>query len=881
MKSKRILALMMSMAMASSIAMPVAAETPEGEQTVVDIENISVDESEDVLEDSDEESGVVENFANNVETVDEKEAVEPQIENQANTGDEVQVLDSTDSAAEDSKCGENATWTLQDGVLHISGTGAMDDYQYEYEGDANTPWYSRKDEINTIVIDDGITYIGASAFYHLENVVSVSIPESVTVLGDGAFYECTGLVKVTLPRAMKTIGEGAFYSCTSLIEINMPESLSELSGSAFYNCTSLKEISIPQGITGIEMATFAECTSLETVILPEGINKIGWQAFLNCINLSKIVLPETIKTIENSAFTNCESLTEINIPESVTTIQDYAFAGCTSLKSVVIPNSITSLPYKIFSGCSSLEKVTLPEGLITIYPSAFSECSSLTGIILPGSVKEIWWESFKNCTSLKKITIPDGVAYIANNLFNGCTSLTEVNLPVTINSIQNCAFDNCTNLKRINYAGTEENWSEISIDSDNEGLSNVTICYENTGNSCGENATWTLQDGVLHISGTGAMDDYDYDNTKAPWYGVKDQITSIIIDNGITSIGDFTFTELINLASVEIPDSVTDIEIRAFDGCTNLKKLILPKTLKIVGDGAFNNCTNLEDVYYAGAESDRVNLNIAQGNDLLINATWHYETTSDKPEDKPEVKDSEEAFVDRLYQNILGRDSDPAGAKAWTEELQSGEKTGVEVAQGFFESDEMKKREFTDEEYINALYLTFLNREADASGMAAWKAVLDSGLSRMHVFKGFAESQEFTVICDNYGIERGNADLTAPRDQNEGVTKFIARNYKMCLGRSADEDGINAWCNQILTGQNTAKEVAYGFVFSQEFKEKNLSDADFVKLLYNVFMNREADEAGFNAWMKVLKDGQSREHVFNGFADSVEFRDVCTGYGIQ
>lgn len=630
---------MMSMAMASSIAMPVAAETPEGEQTVVDIENISVDESEDVLEDSDEESGVVEDFANNVETVDEKEAVEPQIENQANTGDEVQVLDSTDSAAEDSKCGENATWTLQDGVLHISGTGDMDDYDYD---NTKAPWYGVKDQITSIIIDNGITSIGDFTFTELINLASVDIPDSVVRIGSCSFEWCTSIKKISVPKTVKEIGEGAFCVCKSLENIDLPESLHEQTfDDTFSNCPKLKQITIPKGVTEL-----------------------------------------------NTAFNNCESLTEIIVPEGVTGIGWYTFGECTNLQKVVLPKGILKIDIQAFDSCSSLEKI-------------------------------------------------------------------------------------------------------------------------------------------------------------------------------------------------EIPDSVTDIEIRAFDGCTNLKKLILPKTLKIVGDGAFNNCTNLEDVYYAGAESDRVNLNIAQGNDLLINATWHYETTSDKPENKPEVKDSEEAFVDRLYQNILGRDSDPAGAKAWTEELQSGEKTGVEVAQGFFESDEMKKREFTDEEYINALYLTFLNREADASGMAAWKAVLDSGLSRMHVFKGFAESQEFTVICDDYGIERGNANLTAPRDQNEGVTKFIARNYKMCLGRLADEDGINAWCNQILTGQNTAKEVAYGFVFSQEFKEKNLSDADFVKLLYSVFMNREADEAGFNAWMKVLKDGQSREHVFNGFADSNEFREICARYGIQ
>ena len=118
-------------------------------------------------------------------------------------------------------------------------------------------------------------------------------------------------------------------------------------------------------------------------------------------------------------------------------------------------------------------------------------------------------------------------------------------------------------------------------------------------------------------------------------------------------------------------------------------------------------------------------------------------------------------------------------------------------------------------------------------------------------------------------------------DQNEGVTKFVARCYKLCLGRTVDESGLNGWCNQILTGTNTAKEAACGFVFSKEFLKKNLSDTEYIKVLYGVFMDREADGSGLVAWEKVLRDGQGREHVFNGFADSPEFREICARYGIE
>ena len=235
-----------------------------------------------------------------------------------------------------------------------------------------------------------------------------------------------------------------------------------------------------------------------------------------------------------------------------------------------------------------------------------------------------------------------------------------------------------------------------------------------------------------------------------------------------------------------------------------------------------------------------------------------------EPVEEPEEEtDPVEAFVVRLYKEILGRDADTSGLREWSEVLKSGREQGAKVAQGFVDSDELRKRNLSDDAYIRALYRTFFDREADSSGLTAWKKVLDSGLSRMHVFRGFAESDEFTEICDRYGIVRGFADLTAPRDQNEGVTKYIVRNYRLCLGREADEKGLNDWCDAILSGRNTVKEAAYGFVFSQEFLKKNLSDEEYIRVLYRVFMDREADGPGLSAWKKVLNEGKSREHVFD------------------
>ena len=77
-----------------------------------------------------------------------------------------------------------------------------------------------------------------------------------------------------------------------------------------------------------------------------------------------------------------------------------------------------------------------------------------------------------------------------------------------------------------------------------------------------------------------------------------------------------------------------------------------------------------------------------------------------------------------------------------------------------------------------------------------------------------------------------------------------------------------------------ATTCTYGFVFSKEMNNKNLSDEAFVKTLYNLFTDREGETTGVAFWTSYLQDGHSREEVFHGFADSVEFARLKAGYGI-
>ena len=114
------------------------------------------------------------------------------------------------------------------------------------------------------------------------------------------------------------------------------------------------------------------------------------------------------------------------------------------------------------------------------------------------------------------------------------------------------------------------------------------------------------------------------------------------------------------------------------------------------------------------------------------------------------------AFVSRLYSGCLNRPADVPGLNCWTEILNKKTQDGAHVALGFFFSNEMINRNISNEAYVEVLYNVLLGRSADATGKASWVAQLGAGKTRLEIFKGFVHSAEFTAICESYGITRGS-----------------------------------------------------------------------------------------------------------------------------
>ncbi|MBR6382483.1 MAG: DUF4214 domain-containing protein [Lachnospiraceae bacterium] len=238
-------------------------------------------------------------------------------------------------------------------------------------------------------------------------------------------------------------------------------------------------------------------------------------------------------------------------------------------------------------------------------------------------------------------------------------------------------------------------------------------------------------------------------------------------------------------------------------------------------------------------------------------------------------------FVERCYTVTLDRPSDPPGFADWKDQLLNGKAVGIEIAYGFLFSREYVAKNKDNDAYLKDLYMLFMGREPDESGYNDWMNKLNSGVSRLEVFAGFANSTEFYNICDSYGITAGRYVMGYDRKTINNVNLYVERMYKICLGRIGDKDGQKNWVEKLITKQISGSECARSFIFSKEYINKGLSDEDFVENLYLAMFGRPSDADGKYNWLFALKNGMTRDEVFAGFANSIEFDNICKAYGIN
>lgn len=479
-------------------------------------------------------------------------------------------------------CGDDLTWTLQKGKLVISGEGAMSDYEYSNSA-TNSPWSTYRTSITDVIIENGVTSIGNYAFYDCTNLVNAELPSSITSIGEEAFGGCDSLESVTIPNTVKSIDFNAFYGISALADVYYSGTIEQWEEF----CTNIDKEPLKHAVIHCsdgDIQPPAYCGENVTWVLENGTLTISGSGYMADYDGGENLPPWTDEA---------STITSIIIKNGVTGIGDFAFICLQNLEEITVPDSVNHIGVNSLARCEKLTKINLPSGLTTISDYAFAGCMALEEIDIPSSVISIGQYAFGSCESIKEITIPDGITSINEGLFYGCVSLAAVTIPASITTIGAGAFVDCSALTDIYYGGSKEQWKAVTVGDNNDCLSNAHVHYAVYPNgTCGENLTWKLIDDTLTISGTGSMHNYSR-VFSSPWSNESGQIQKVVIEEGVSSIGDWAFSYLSNLTDVSISDTVTDIGDNAFCACYALETIDLPDSVENIGADAFSLCNHM------------------------------------------------------------------------------------------------------------------------------------------------------------------------------------------------------------------------------------------------------------------------------------------------
>ena len=400
------------------------------------------------------------------------------------------------------------TSRLVSGLLEYKNIIKVDNDIYNYGlFEPNVPLYSiiaqKAKEVvieQTADIDDYEIFEDELITYRGKSKV-VKLPEGITTIGASAFWNNTFIEEIILPKSLKRLGGDCFYCCTNLKKVNIPSEVWIMGNNPFAGCPKLEltnespyfvvEDGILYGRDKKDIIYYPINKKIKEYVVPSTVTCIGKHCFFNCNNLERIVIHKNVVRFENNPFSGCTKLEvenhspyyhfengviynkfkttiigclngsqidELVIPETVTSINRNAFWNCKGIKKVVITKNIVRIGYNPFASAENMYLKSESPEIISrdgiLYDKTMSNLLCATNRAggksyrVPDSVKIINRGVFSGCKDLEQIDF-NGVTYIDKSSFTNCTSLKEIYIPDSVTYVGEWVFSYCKNLKTI------------------------------------------------------------------------------------------------------------------------------------------------------------------------------------------------------------------------------------------------------------------------------------------------------------------------------------------------------------------------------------------------------------------------------------------------
>ena len=475
---------------------------------------------------------------------------------------------------------DNIRWKVENGTLSIEPESSGEMIDYVKDNVCSSPWYSQRDMIVKVEIGEGITRIGAGAFYDCFKMVLVTIPETVVKVGHQAFHNCGMLRSLTFPKSLESIDDYAFTFCVSLSKIKFKSEKPPKVGRFLFETIPGNKTMVTLTGNDIDSEVFNE----------ENIGNNGLVTF------------EAEGKDDNIRWSLSNGVLNIMIARNKT--DEY---------KPYVEDNVCSAPWHRYR--TGIHRVSISDGFKQINDGMFFDCMYLDDVIIPQGVEIIGKQAFHNCRNIKTLTIPRKVRKICDFAFTFCVSLEILYvLPEEKIELGYHLFDTVPDAKMIALKGPR--WLNSSVINDFTIGENAKLTYEAFGYL--DNIEWRIKNGVLTLSPipglNNSMEDMVSNNKcNAPWHDYANGIYKAIVGPGIENIGSGAFYDCINLQEIDLPTSITSIGYQAFHNCRSLRHITIPSKVTSIGDYEFTFCASLKSIYFMSENAPHFGIGLFDG----------------------------------------------------------------------------------------------------------------------------------------------------------------------------------------------------------------------------------------------------------------------------